>query len=61
MAKDEEVESSEVKETVESFNIVEVATQTEPMIQMKDGNLITQLQATVMILNKLDHIESLIG
>jgi hypothetical protein len=61
MGNENNTENNNKEEVILEAKVVEVATQTEPVIQLKDGQLVSHLQATVIILNKLDRIENLVG
>lgn len=47
----------EIKEVEEEYKVVEVATQTRPVIQDKEGNVMDELTALKIILNKISKLE----
>ncbi len=49
------------KEEKKEFKLVDVTTQTAPMIQGPDGELITDSQALVMLLNEVKEVKNLVG
>jgi len=55
----EEKPKEEVKEPV--FTLVEVPTQTTPAIQTPEGEIISEGQGIVMILNEISAIRKLVG
>ncbi len=44
-----------------TFKVVEVTTQTAPMIQTPEGDLITDAQGIAMILNEIKEVKNLVG
>lgn len=49
--------TEEVKETKEEYNLVNVATQTSTVIQDSSGNILSNEQVLIVILNKLASLE----
>ncbi len=56
-------EEKKVKAEVETkeFKAVEVTTQTAPMIQTPEGDVISDSQAIVMLLNEMKEVKNLVG
>ncbi len=63
MENEKKPETKEVKEVKEVpvYKLVEVTTQTAPAIQTPEGELITNEQAVVMLLNEVKEIKNLVG
>jgi len=57
----EEETKKEEKKSEEVFKLVEVTTQTAPAIQTPTGDLISDAQGIVMLLNEVTEIKKLIG
>jgi len=55
-----EEEKTETKEEP-SFKLVEVTTQTAPAIQTPEGDIISEGQGIVMLLNEVKEIRKLVG
>ena len=58
MTEDKEVK---VEAKAKEFELVEVSTQTTPMIQTPEGKLITDSQALIMLLNEMKEVKNLVG
>lgn len=56
---EDEVTKEETKEQV--FELVQVSTQTETMIQAPDGKIIDMQSGIVMLLNEMKDIKKLVG
>lgn len=52
---------TETKKEKDVFRLVEVTTQTAPAIQTPSGELITDSQAIILLLNKVEEIKNLVG
>ena len=62
MAEDEETKTETKVETKEQvYELVNIPTQHETMIQTPDGTVIDAQSGIVMLLNKMDRIEKLVG
>ncbi len=59
--KQQEETKEQPKEEVKEFKVVEVTTQTAPAIQTPKGDLISEAQALVMILNEVKEVKNLVG
>ncbi len=56
-----EDKETKVEAETKEFELVEVTTQTAPMIQTPEGKIITDSQAIVMLLNEMKEVKNLVG
>ena len=61
MVEEETKEVKEEKKSEEVFKLIEVTTQTAPAIQTPKGEIISEGQGIVMLLNEVSEIKKLIG
>lgn len=63
MTEEKETKTETKEETKEEqvFKLVEVTTQTAPAIQTPEGNIITEGEGIVMLLNEMKEIRKLVG
>lgn len=61
MTEDKEVKTETKEKVEEVFKLVEVTTQTAPAIQTPSGDIITEGQGIVMLLNEMKEVKNLVG